>query len=82
MIADDRPAAAAAATPAMATLPLPAEPTSPKQPLRQRRLETGFAKTAGVAAIEIVLGGATVRLHGGVDVKTLAAVLGAVKAIA
>ncbi len=82
MIADDRPAAAAAATPAMATLPSPAEPTPPKQPLRQRRPETGFAKAAGVAAIEIVLGGATVRLHGGVDVKTLAAVLGAVKVIA
>jgi len=30
--------------------------------------------------IEIVLGGATVRLHGGVDAKTLAAVLRAVKA--
>src|SRR5271165_4830510 len=29
--------------------------------------------------IEIVLGGATVRLHGGVDAKTLAAVLRAVK---
>ncbi len=31
--------------------------------------------------IEIVLGGATVRLHGGVDGKMLAAVLRAVKAV-
>ena len=30
--------------------------------------------------IEIVLGGATVRLHGGVDAKTLTTVLRAVKA--
>ena len=35
--------------------------------------------SAGAALIEIVLGGATVRLHGGVDAKTLAAVLRAVK---
>jgi transposase len=77
VIANDRPAAAATAT-----LPLPAEPTSPKQPLRLRKLETGFAKTGGAAPIEIVLGGATVRLHGGVDAKTLAAVLRAVKSIA
>ena len=36
--------------------------------------------SAGAALIEIVLGGATVRLHGGVDAKTLAVVLRAVRA--
>ncbi len=82
MIANERPAVAAAETPAMAAYPLPAEPASPKQALPLRRLETGFAKTGGVAPVEIVLGCATVRLHGCVDTKTLAAVLGAVKAIA
>jgi transposase len=68
MIANDRPAVAEAEAPAAAALPVPAE--------------TGFAKAGGVAPVEIVLGGATVRLHGGVDAKTLAAVLRAVKSIA
>ncbi len=36
---------------------------------------------AGSALIEIVLGGATVRLHGGVDGRTLAAVLRAVRTV-
>jgi len=36
----------------------------------------------GAALIEIVLDGATVRLHGAADAKTLAAVLRAVKSIA
>jgi transposase len=36
---------------------------------------------AGSTLIEIVLGGATVRLHGGVDGRTLAAVLHAVRAV-
>jgi transposase len=36
--------------------------------------------SAGVAQIEIVLGGAIVRLHGAADAKILAAVLRAVKA--
>jgi transposase len=40
------------------------------------------AVIAGACQIEIVLGRATVRLHGGVDAKNLAAVLHAVKAIA
>jgi hypothetical protein len=40
------------------------------------------AVIAGVCQIEIVFGGATVRLHGGIDGKALAVVLRAVKAIA
>jgi transposase len=40
------------------------------------------AVIGGAYQIEIVFGGATVRLHGGVDGKALAAVLSAVKAIA
>lgn len=40
------------------------------------------APAASSAMIEIEFGGATVRLHGGVDSKALAAVLRAVKAIA
>jgi transposase len=40
------------------------------------------AVIAGAYQIEIVLGRATVRLHGGVDGKALAAVLSAVKAVA
>lgn len=39
------------------------------------------AAAAGSALIEIVLGCATVRLHGGIDGKTLAAVLRAVRAV-
>jgi hypothetical protein len=66
----------------MTALPSPAGQTPPKQPLRLRKLEAGAAKAAGAAPIEIVLGGATVRLRGGVDAKTLAAVLRAVKSIA
>jgi transposase len=73
---------AAVAVPAMSALPLPAGHTSPKQPPRLRKLEAGAAKAAGAAPIEIVLGCATVRLHGCVDAKALAAVLGTVKAIA
>ena len=80
-IANDCPAAAAAATPAMAALSPPAGPAPPKQALRLRRQEAGLTETAGAAPIEIVLGGATVRLHGGADAKTLAVVLAAVKAI-
>ena len=42
--------------------------------------ETPVAPPMSIGSlIEIVLGGATVRLHGGVDAKTLAAVLRAVK---
>jgi transposase len=40
------------------------------------------AVIGGAYQIEIVLGGASVRLHGGVDGKALAVVLSAVKAIA
>ena len=40
------------------------------------------AVIAGAAPIEIVLGGATIRLHGGVDAKALTVVLHAVRAIA
>jgi len=40
------------------------------------------AVIGGACQIEIVFGGATVRLHGGVDGKALAVVLSAVKAIA
>lgn len=42
----------------------------------------GPVSGVGAALIEIVLGRATVRLHGAADAKTLAAVLSAVKAIA
>ena len=45
-------------------------------------MEPAGAPAAGPAPIEIVLGGATVRLHGDVDSKTLAAVLRAVKSVA
>lgn len=82
MIANDHPAAAAAGTPAMAALPPPAGPAPPKEPLRLRRQKAGFTEAAGTAPIEVVLGGATVRLHGSIDAKALAAVLGALKAIA
>jgi transposase len=73
-------AVAAAEAPAMAAPPLAAGQTPPKP--RLRKAEAGAAKAAGAAPVEIALGGATVRLHGGVDAKTLAAVLRAVKAIA
>ena len=94
LISSARAAVAAAEAPAMTALPSPASPpkhsalrsgalrSAEQRPLRLRKLEAGAGKAAGAAPIEIVLGGATVRLHGGVDAKALAAVLGAVKAIA
>ena len=44
------------------------------------RQEAAPASGTDEALIEIVLGGATVRVHGGVDTKALTAVLRAVKA--
>jgi transposase len=82
LISDERAAVAAAETPSMAALLPPARHTALKQPPRLRRLEAGTAKARASALIEIVLGGAAIRLHGGADAKTLAAVLRAVKSIA
>jgi transposase len=96
LISGARTAAAAIETAAMTALPSPAGQTPPEhsvprsgalrsaeqRPPRQRKLEAGATKAAGVAPVEIVLGCATVRLHGAADAKTLAAVLAAVKAIA
>jgi transposase len=82
LISGARAAVAAAEAPAMTALPSPARYTPAKQPPRPRKLEAGAGKAAGAAPIEIALGEATVRLHGGVDAKTLAAVLRAVKSIA
>jgi transposase len=82
LVSDARAAVAAAEAPAMTAFPSPAGYTPAKQPPRLRKLEAGAGKAAGAALIEIALGGATVRLHGGADAKTLAAVLRAVKSIA
>lgn len=96
LISGARAAVAAAEAPAMTALPSPARHTPPKhsalrsgalrsaeqRPLRLRKLEAGAGKAAGAAPIEIVLGCATVRLHGAADAKTLTVVLSAVKAIA